>query len=424
MLKNQKGITLIALIITIIVMLILVGVTINVALNGGLFQKADDATKLTQEAADKEELQLEIVTAYNEKEGTVDLNLLKTNLEKRNWKDVTISGDKLTCTSPKGNTFTVTADGKISEGGNDAGSGNQTGSLTDFEKYILGQAGTGRPLFEFDGENIVGGIFNYSEFLDDPETENVDETETLGVEFLTTGINENFTKEFVYAKYDNKVYRVIVDLATYSSERPLEVVYEPQGREGQTTADGWKILYDNGTTVEAVSTRALGRLSLGCSKTATDSATRLTEAIDSYNNAITRINNYCKNELTGLPTNSNVRSVGASSETSDEASNKYTSPNLENRNSAYNGVGKKGDTLFEQDLVRMAYHEVLATGTSYWMASRVVNEDSDYVNFNVNYVYEDGSFYIYSLWDVDASGDANGHSFSYAVRPIITIQNP
>ena len=39
-LKNKKGITLIALIITIIVMLILVGVTVATISDGGLFQKA------------------------------------------------------------------------------------------------------------------------------------------------------------------------------------------------------------------------------------------------------------------------------------------------------------------------------------------------------------------------------------------------
>ena len=38
--KGNKGITLIALIITIIIMLILVGVTINYSLNGGLITKA------------------------------------------------------------------------------------------------------------------------------------------------------------------------------------------------------------------------------------------------------------------------------------------------------------------------------------------------------------------------------------------------
>ncbi len=47
---DAKGITLIALIITIIVMLILVGVTISVALNGGLISKAQEAKTKTGEA--------------------------------------------------------------------------------------------------------------------------------------------------------------------------------------------------------------------------------------------------------------------------------------------------------------------------------------------------------------------------------------
>ena len=41
--KNQKGITLVALVITIIVMLILVAVSVTVAINGGLFTKAKEA---------------------------------------------------------------------------------------------------------------------------------------------------------------------------------------------------------------------------------------------------------------------------------------------------------------------------------------------------------------------------------------------
>ena len=52
--KPQKGITLIALVITIIVMLILVGVTITMALNGNLFNYAKDATKRTNEAVQGE----------------------------------------------------------------------------------------------------------------------------------------------------------------------------------------------------------------------------------------------------------------------------------------------------------------------------------------------------------------------------------
>ena len=58
MMREQKGITLVALIITIIVMLILVGVSISVALNGGLFGKAEEAADSQKAATIKEALAL------------------------------------------------------------------------------------------------------------------------------------------------------------------------------------------------------------------------------------------------------------------------------------------------------------------------------------------------------------------------------
>lgn len=54
--KEQKGITLVALVITIIVMLILVVVTVTLAnQNGGLFQTARNAANGTQNAANTEQ---------------------------------------------------------------------------------------------------------------------------------------------------------------------------------------------------------------------------------------------------------------------------------------------------------------------------------------------------------------------------------
>ena len=55
-LRNEKGITLVALIITIIVMLILVGVTVNLVINGGIFEKARDSTSKTKEQIISEEI--------------------------------------------------------------------------------------------------------------------------------------------------------------------------------------------------------------------------------------------------------------------------------------------------------------------------------------------------------------------------------
>ena len=54
--NTQKGITLIALVITIIVMLILVGVTITMAVNGGLFEYARSAATQTNDAKRQEQL--------------------------------------------------------------------------------------------------------------------------------------------------------------------------------------------------------------------------------------------------------------------------------------------------------------------------------------------------------------------------------
>jgi len=53
--SSNHGITLIALVITIIVMLILVAVTITMAVNGGLFGKAADAGRQTNEAVKVEQ---------------------------------------------------------------------------------------------------------------------------------------------------------------------------------------------------------------------------------------------------------------------------------------------------------------------------------------------------------------------------------
>lgn len=48
--KSNKGITLVALVITIIVLLILAGISISALTNTGIFQKAKDAQKVSENA--------------------------------------------------------------------------------------------------------------------------------------------------------------------------------------------------------------------------------------------------------------------------------------------------------------------------------------------------------------------------------------
>lgn len=88
--KKMRGITLIALIITIIVMLILVGVTVTTAINGGLFKQAQKAKTRHEEEYIKEQIQIALVSSIDERlmgyeygtGGNVNLLVLKQELEK------------------------------------------------------------------------------------------------------------------------------------------------------------------------------------------------------------------------------------------------------------------------------------------------------------------------------------------------------
>ena len=74
-LKKEKGITLIALVITIIVLLILAGVTIA-ALSGdnGILQRATEAKNKTEEEQEKESLELAVTSSQMENVNTLEIN--------------------------------------------------------------------------------------------------------------------------------------------------------------------------------------------------------------------------------------------------------------------------------------------------------------------------------------------------------------
>ena len=81
--KNARGITLIALVITIIVLLILAGITIN-ALSGenGIITKSKEAKIKTEKSRTIEKINLAILTAMTKGDGDIDNATLREELEK------------------------------------------------------------------------------------------------------------------------------------------------------------------------------------------------------------------------------------------------------------------------------------------------------------------------------------------------------
>ena len=92
---NQKGITLIALVITIIVLLILAGVSIAMLTGeNGILNKATTAKQKTEEATAEERVKLEVAGSPRE-DGKLDTDLLNENL-RNNIDGLTYNGKAIT----------------------------------------------------------------------------------------------------------------------------------------------------------------------------------------------------------------------------------------------------------------------------------------------------------------------------------------
>jgi len=152
--KTQKGITLIALIITIIVMLILVGVSVTVAINTGLFTTASGVSKNTEVSRDEE---------LERANGTVNLGGKDTGIQE--YVDV-LTGKKEKDELMKDNGYThkmtITVkkdeDGDLDKNGTDV--------IGTYEYYIIEDETTGANLAsrynEFSTDN--GKIIFLNEF--------------------------------------------------------------------------------------------------------------------------------------------------------------------------------------------------------------------------------------------------------------------
>ena len=154
-LKNTKGITLVALIITIIVLLILAMVSISLVMNSGIIDKADQSVKTYSD----EEIQEKIKIAYSEyqmaqysgQKLSLDEALTNSGLTEK-----TISGEgPWTIIISTEQVYTLSKDGTITDGStNNATGGNATGGSINYS-----EGGLLERVIDFSSTyvNILGG---------------------------------------------------------------------------------------------------------------------------------------------------------------------------------------------------------------------------------------------------------------------------
>ena len=102
--KKERGITLIALVVTIIVLIILAGISINLIFGtNGIINKAKDAKIKTDIASIKENIQMEILGKQAENNGNISDDSLKEILEKYGTLSEEEKLTDKTLTTTKGN---------------------------------------------------------------------------------------------------------------------------------------------------------------------------------------------------------------------------------------------------------------------------------------------------------------------------------
>ena len=136
--KEIKGITLITLAITIVVLIILAGVSINAVMgDDGIIKKAHNSANLTKEAEVKEAINRTILEFYLTNDYETLEDFLKAKVTEGKIDSVTKNADG-TLTVKKGN-YSVTVENKTNSSGGSS-SGGSTGGETQTPEITIGEA--------------------------------------------------------------------------------------------------------------------------------------------------------------------------------------------------------------------------------------------------------------------------------------------
>ena len=136
MLNNKKGITLIALVVTVVVLIILAGVSINAVLgDNGIIKKANQAASVTKEAEVKEAINRTILEFYLTNDYETLEDFLKAKVTEGKIDSVTKNADGTLKVWKNG--YSVTVENKLNSS-NGSSSGGSTGGETQIPEITVG----------------------------------------------------------------------------------------------------------------------------------------------------------------------------------------------------------------------------------------------------------------------------------------------
>ena len=269
---------------------------------------------------------------------------------------------------------------------------------------------------------------------------------TLGIRIFSSTSNSQKVATDTGKSISEETGLAISAITGESTSSQTETQYGPiqeikESNNGYTPKEGDKVTYNNidytvlyveGDTVQMVTNQAMGNFTLGYGDSQARGSNNFEKAVNSYNNAITRLNSYCESLIPKDGNIIDVRSVGSNPKNKNsENATLYTNTRLASWSCKYNGypvtvdeVGKSGDDNYTQDTEQMRKLGIINCGSYYFLASRVVYVTPSNVDFYVRYVYPDNDYVGGNrLWIACSNGDAFANNCTSAVRPVVTIHS-
>ena len=395
-----KGITLIALVITIIVLLILAGVTIATLVGeNGILSKATEASNKTEEKNAEEEVKIAVMGSIGTN-GELENDVLKDNLNKIENisgvpEEITDSSYPLTVTVEGKYSYTINKNGSIGEGEVVSREGIKVG---DYVNYTYDQKTT--------GYSLLATQSGY--------TSNQTVNQKSGMKWRVLNIHENGTVDLIgdIASTDQTIYF--------------------QGALGYNNSvyllnDICKELYSNSTL--GITARSINVEDIEDQMNETGIAARDAYTVNGVQYGKTKTytgnyayypNLYTKEKGSGIDT-TEVKTSGI--KVSDIG---YTSPTTETSSKASSITVTQ--TFYSLTNISASYFKdcngnssvirdmLFNTGTQYWLASRDVVCNSSVASFGLHYV-SGANFSGRNLFD--SSNSAKSPAF--CLRPVVSL---
>ena len=365
--KNRKGITLIALVITIIVLLILAGVSIAMLTgNNGILTQAQESKTRTDKASIIEQVQVDILGKQAENNSG---DVLSTDLEEILKKYFSNEETNIK---------------NIVEG--TTGEGEETKLISKEDNNI-----------KIDLSEIYSGEIKKVILAKDVLIPN-EEGETL-------------EEKSPYVLYNNLLCRVLYNDDTHGLQIITDDNIKNEAGEEEKVTLGY-----NDPTVTADDFIYKGTLTL---------SDKFKKAAASYNNAVNTLSKKAE-DYKGTKA-IDARSVGSiatleNGEFQGDTSGMFTGTEIYLETYSLNGIFKNTDTNYNEDVTKIKNLGINATSNTL-LASRNVNSDSSYTTFYVRYLNTSGGIYDYNLCGVRFSGNMGIGSPSYGFRPVFLLSS-